>query len=191
MFRKNFLGIGMAQNQYAVPCFDNFFNSIQGTPPKQIIELGTAQGGLSILLQLYSITNNCKFITYDIKNNVFHKSIFKSLNIDLRVSNIFNSEEEIANIIKQEGTTVLLCDNGSKVDEFNLFAKYLKTNDFIMAHDYSHDNSLFLSEIKHKYWDWLEIEYSKIEKSVIDYNLEYFMKEEWKKASWCCFRKYK
>lgn len=42
----------------------------------------------------------------------------------------------VESFIKREGTTLILCDGGSKINEFNILSKYLKSGDIIMAHDY-------------------------------------------------------
>lgn len=193
MYKKSFLGIGMAQNDYAVSTFDIFIDKILNEYGKnkigRIIELGTASGGLSILLHLSGLINKYSFITYDIVNNVAYKDIFNKLSIDFRVKNIFENEDEIANLIKSDGITILLCDNGNKIKEFNLFSKYLKNDDFIMAHDYSISAKYFAEKIKNNYWDWCEINYSDIENSINSYNLLPYMSEDWQKAVWCCFQK--
>ena len=55
-----YFGLKMQQNNHALSVLAYLLNKIK---PPQIIEFGPRTGGLSLLLQLYSIHNNGKFIT--------------------------------------------------------------------------------------------------------------------------------
>jgi len=184
----NFMGVPMVQNHLAIPTFDEFFKKIE--TPSQIIELGTEQGGLSLFLHISCLLNSCHFITYDIEgSSLKYSDVFSKINIDARNKNIFENEEEIAQIIQSKGTTVLLCDNGNKIREFNTFSRYLKSGDFIFAHDYSKDRDFFMREMSGKLWNHCEIIYADIEESVNLHGLIPFMEEGWQRAAWACFQK--
>lgn len=194
-FTQYYLGARMSQNDNAVPTFDRMFKELEfsGTPVKRIIELGTFHGGLSVFLGTYCFMKEIPFITYDIESFV-HKLpkvnlLFKTLNIDYRIKNINNSIEEIKNEIQKDGLTLLLCDGGDKVNEFNVFSSLIKENDIIMAHDYAVDDIIFENDIKNKLWNWHEIQYSQIKNACIENNLKDYMKEDFEKAVWVCKRK--
>ena len=91
--------------------------------------------------------------------------------------------------VAKPGRTVVLCDNGNKVLEFNLFATYLKPGDFIFTHDYAHSQAYFETHIQEKIWNWLEIEYKDIEAAVKQNGLYPFMQPEFQKVVWACFMK--
>ena len=194
-FTQYYLGIRISQNDNAIPTFDRMFKELEfnNTPIKRIIELGTFHGGLSVFLGIYCFMKNIPFITYDIKPFVHELSkvnnLFKSLNIDYRIKNINDSFEEIKNEIEKDGVTLLLCDGGDKVNEFNTFSNYLKTNDIIMAHDYAVDTFIFENEIKNKLWNWHEIQFSQIQDACEKNNLKDYMKDDFEKAVWVCKRK--
>lgn len=176
--------------------FRNLFSTIN---PSQVLEIGTSYGGLTLLirdlLDEVGLTNS-DFRSYDImETNRFwlEDAISKGAKIDLRIKNIFNNmysdlaeEEEIRSFIQQPGPTVVLCDGGSKKNEFNILSKLLKSGDIIMAHDYSPNPEYFEEHINNKIWKWFEIQDSDIQESVDKYNLEPFMQDEFQQVVWLC-----
>lgn len=188
MPRRNFLGLKMAQSKFAVPVLDDFLITIKNLG--QIIEFGTYAGGFSVFIHLACKARGSKFVTYDVKEEYLEQQeLFNQLHIDYRLQSVFNVELDIKDLIQGPGTTVLICDNGNKVREFNTFAKYLKVGDFIMAHDYSPDREYFKNEMRGIWWSSNEIIYEQIQQTVTDEGLVPYMADEWQKAAWGCFRK--
>ena len=93
---------------------------------------------------------------------------------------------EVKDFIQSTGNTIVLCDGGNKIAEFNILSEFLKSGDIILAHDYAFDNATFRSEIKGKYWNWHEISESDILPCIKQYNLKSYMKETFEKAVWVC-----
>jgi hypothetical protein len=122
---------------------------------------------------MYSLIFKKTFITYDIKNYV-DNDLVNSLKINRRISDVFNAEteNEIKELICQNGVTVIFCDGGNKIREFNLFSKYLKSGDYILAHDYAQNKEYFEQQIKGKIWDWCEITDQDIQNACEENNLE-------------------
>jgi cephalosporin hydroxylase len=169
--------------------------------PSQVLEIGTAAGGLSLMIRetLDEIgLNNSQFRTYDVfdTNRPELKAIIETgAKVDLRIKNIFNHAysdlldecvEEIQSFIQQEGTTIVMCDGGSKKNEFNILSRFLKPGDIIMAHDYSPTSEYFEEHINNKIWNWHEIQDSDIQESVSKHNLEPFMQEDFQQVVWVC-----
>lgn len=179
---------------------DAFKQLFLQTQPARILEIGTAYGGLTLLLRdmldqagLYETG----ILTYD--NNPDYgrhwllDSISKGANINFQLKNVFNhmydnllNESEPVEFIQQVGTTIVLCDGGSKKNEFNILAKYLKRGDIIMAHDYAPNAEYFENNIRNKIWNWMEIQDSDIENISIEYDLEPFLQEVFQKVVWVC-----
>lgn len=169
------------------------FQKIQ---PKRILEIGTASGGLTILIRdildellLY----NTKIKTYDIIKNHY---IENNHNLEAITKNIFNHsyqtlecEEEILEFINMSGPTIVLCDGGSKKNEFNLLAPFLKSGDIIMAHDYAPNQLFFEEKIKNKIWNWLEIQDSDINQICEKEELYDYMRDEFINVVWVCKQK--
>jgi hypothetical protein len=162
--------------------------------PKRILEIGTSSGGLTLLLRDLLDNNgfeNTELRTYDINDPQYLYQHNK--NIDIRVKNIFNHQydelmekEEIINFITQDGPTIVLCDGGSKINEFNILSHHIKKGDVIMAHDYSKDHEYFKQNIKNKIWNWCEITESHIQGSSQINNLVPYMEDEFASVVWVC-----
>lgn len=185
------------QHQDILEKLRSLFNEIR---PVQVLEIGTANGGLTTLIRdvLNELgLNNTSLRTYDINPNhsryEMNKRIEEGDNIDFRLKNIFNHPydalvevDEVSEYIQREGATVVMCDGGSKKNEFRILAPLLKAGDIIMAHDYAPNSEYFEEYIKGKIWNWHEIQDSDIEEAVIENNLEPYMQEEMQKVVWVC-----
>jgi hypothetical protein len=185
---------GLAAQQHH-DAYELFHNFICDTKPSRILEIGTAVGGFTQFLK--KIINNFELSTdirsYDVKHRKQYKHM-QSLGIDVRVENIFNNDytscnQDVIDYIRQTGTTIVLCDGGNKIKEFNCLAKYLKIGDFILAHDYAESKEMFYSSIYRNRWNWCEITALDIIDSVKANNLEYHLKNEFENVAWTCRKK--
>jgi hypothetical protein len=178
---------------------EKFKKLFETTIPSQVLEIGTSYGGLTLLIRDLLDEVNLKqstLRTYDVIETGrywLEHVIQNGANIDLRVKNVFNhiydglvEEEEIKSFIQQSGPTIVLCDGGSKKNEFRILAPYLKKGDVIMAHDYAPNLDFFNEHINNKVWNWLEIQDSDIQETADQYQLEPFMQEEFQKVVWVC-----
>lgn len=180
------------QHHNAFEVFYNFLNKIK---PARILEIGTALGGFTRFLKL--VSNECglnyEILSYDIESRQDYDDI-RSLGIDLRLQDIFapnysTVDPYVVNYIQQPGITLVLCDGGYKIQEFNLLAPHLKKEDYIMAHDYAHDGNYFNQNINGKIWNWHEIEYSQIENTFNEQNLTVIDSEIFSSVVWICAQK--
>lgn len=167
--------------------------------PSQVLEIGTSYGGLTLLVRdlLDEVgLKNTDFRSYDVmETNRFHleEAIKNGSKIDFRIKNIFNypySElvevDEIKELLHIPGPSIIMCDGGSKKNEFKILSPFLRPGDIIMAHDYSPSSEYFETHINNKVWNWHEIQDSDIQESVDQYTLEPFMQEEFQKVVWVC-----
>jgi len=174
---------------------DAFEKLLTKIKPKQIIEIGTAGGGttLSIRETLDEIGLGDTIIkSFEVKEHKWFSEMRKR-NIEIIIENIFSKSykeiekpEMVESFIKREGTTLILCDGGSKINEFNILSKYLKSGDIIMAHDYVDTKENFLKNYKNKIWNWREIGDEHIKNTCEKYNLKSYMKETFDKVVWVC-----
>ena len=164
-----------------------------------IIELGTYKGGFAILLDKIKNESNLNFkiltidfakwhlngpATDDICSNL--DDVIKECekrNIEFILSDIFSDTciDKIKSLL-YNGKCLILCDGGDKSKEFNFFAKFLKPNDFIMAHDYDDYSS-------NNGWSWKEINYNMIKDSVELNNLVKYDIQNFNDVAWACFKK--
>jgi hypothetical protein len=177
--------------------YEVFYNFIKEVKPNRILEIGTALGGFTSFLKI--ICDELKLDTnirsYDIHRHPWYDSII-ALGVDIRVENIFSENfvdmcDEVKEYINQKGVTVVLCDGGWKVGEFNLISNYIKEGDFILAHDYAVNREIFDEKIYGRIWNWFEIQESDIMECSIKNNLIPHKKEAFESVAWVCKRKEK
>lgn len=153
----------------------------QNKLPKTIIEIGMNNGGFSLVLNDSRISEQADIYCYDIVNRNFDQNL-KGSRINWFIKDIFSIENEVKNLIQREGTTLLFCDGGNKVREFNTFAKYLKKGDIIFAHDYHKDHEVFQNN--RNIWAWWETKEADIVDCCNYNNLRPFMQEVFEKCVW-------
>jgi len=93
MIKGHFIykGLAISQHELVGEVFNELIKKIK---PKQVLEIGTSFGGLTLLIR--DLLNNnglneTKLITYDVNEPQYLRShINKLCNIDIRVKNVFN-----------------------------------------------------------------------------------------------------
>jgi len=182
-----YMNHGAQQNHHTYEVFYNFMDEVK---PKRILEIGTGMGGFTMSLKLFAeeLELDIDIRSYDINGSFMYNTLLEN-GVDARLENIFdgdNVDTEVIEYIQSEGTTVVLCDGGNKIFEFRVLSEYIKSGDFIFAHDYARNEEYFQSHVNLKLWNWHEIQDRDIENSVIKHNLEPFMADEFQQAVWVC-----
>jgi cephalosporin hydroxylase len=170
--------------------------------PSRILEIGTFHGGLTLCLRdiLDELElKNSPILTYDINNQEFLKPLVTNRNIDVQTKNLFDynnnvfineeAENEIRSFIQQDGLSLIMCDGGCKVCEYQILTPLLKNNDLIMAHDYSPNDQYFNEYMRDKIWDWMEIQDSDIA-NLLDSTLKPTYSTLLQRIAWCCHTNY-
>lgn len=172
------LGFRMCQNRLAVPVLSYL---IETGDFKRVIELGTHFGGLSALLGLQCQLIGATLDTFDLKSKILYQEWLDRFKVRSHLCNVFSKEGTaiIQDLIEKPGRVLMLCDNGAKVREVNLFAPMLKPGDVIGAHDY-HPAGQFNSER----WGWQEISDQAIAKVCEKQNLAPFHQDLCTQAAW-------
>lgn len=189
---SSFMGYPAQQSHSVYPVFYEFIKNVK---PKRILEIGTALGGFTRFLKICcdDLTIDTKIRSYDIYARNGYDDLIK-MGIDVRIENIFNMDYTSVNTdtikyISEEGLTIVLCDGGDKIKEFQLLSKFLKSGDIIMAHDYVDTNENFIENYDRKIWNWCEIKYNDVSESIIKNNLIQYNKEIFDKVVWLCMIK--
>ena len=175
--------------------FDAFKKLLDEYKPKRVLEIGTAGGGTIQFIRDYldeiGLTDTT-IKSFEVKEHKWYADMRKT-GIDIIIENIFTHSyreiekpEYVEDYIKSEGHTLVLCDGGSKINEFKILAPYLKVGDVIMAHDYVDTKENFLENYKDKIWNWREIGEDHIQETCEKYNLKPFLQEHFNKAVWVC-----
>lgn len=76
-----------------------------------------------------------------------------------------------------------------KLENLIFWAKHIKVDDFIMAHDYSENKEIFEEKVNRKLWNWFEISNDDIILSCVENNLEYYDKDIFENVVWTCRQK--
>lgn len=188
----SFFGLEMTQNQNAVIVWDTFFKYLHhlNETPARIIELGTGNGGLSVLMHIYCRSVGAEFFTYDLpfdrgEWNLQYGRLFEDLKINYVRADIKKPEVlvEIAEMIESEGTTILLCD-ADKIPEWNSLSPHLKAGDYIAAHDYAPNEEFFWEHMAMRVWSFMHIKDEDIKESCEKHHLESVLPDMFLTAGW-------
>lgn len=183
----HYRGVSVHQNEYVGDVFRALFRTFK---PVKVLEIGTADGGLTILLRDLldeaglKATDlwTCDPIVRD-RPHLMHPGIMY-YGVDALNSQVLEYYVKFA-----EGPVLVLCDGGNKPAEFNHYAKFLRSGDIIMAHDYAPSYEYFDKHMRNKHWNWLEIQAIDILGAVMQNALEPFMQDEFQRVAWCCRKK--
>ena len=128
--------------------------------------------------------------TFDMQERGSYNKLREN-NISVNLLNIVGPEAcpKAKEYIQEEGTSLVLCDGGNKVWEFEVLAPLLKSGDFIMAHDYVEDWDRDYEHFFDKIWNWAEVEEKHIAECCQQNNLKPYMQEQFREAAWACRRK--
>ena len=189
---SSFMGMTAQQTHEVYEVFYNFLNEVK---PVRILEIGTALGGFTQFLKWVSeeINHPIDILSYDIYGRSWYDDMIND-GIDVRIEDIFTDnyqrvKQEVIDFIQQDGVTIVLCDGGNKIGEFNVLSNFIKSGDFIMAHDYGENKEVFETKINRKLWNWFEISNDNIEESCVSNNLDYYNKETFENVVWTCRQK--
>lgn len=176
--------------------YEVFYNFISEVKPKRILEIGTALGGFTTFLKICcdELNLDTNIRSYDVHSNPWYKDII-ARGVDIRIENIFSEgfkemDNEVIDYINGDGVTIVLCDGGWKVGEFNLISKYIKLGDFILAHDYAENREIFETKINGKIWNWFEISDLDINQTTVENKLNIYKKDIFENVAWTCRQKY-
>ena len=132
--QTRFIGIKTAQSRNSFLLWEDF---LRDKLFARIIEIGTYKWGMSLFFFLWCKTRKAEFFTFDVK--FFPATRVVRLLGVIKCfckADVFSIEQEIGDLIKSDGMTILFCDGGNKPKELATFSKYLKKGDYICTHDW-------------------------------------------------------
>lgn len=182
---------GLPVNQ--VPKALNVINYLLSVvKPEKIIEFGTGDGGLSVLLGLYASLKGIQFLTYDA--GIHNQNVLRHLKDPacFRWALLDKPEvkEEIKHTILQStrGPVILFCDALKSV-EFDYYSDFCKKGDFLLVHDYcaEYQGSRFKEVAEATGWSAPQEQYYDNLKEACERNgIVPFMHKEFEDALWFC-----
>lgn len=126
---------------------------LDGFRPELIIEFGTMAGGLTLLFHEWN--RDIPLYTYD-KYTIIHHfrrtdiATMEDLenlnangfndNVKIFIQDILSEPvPEIVDLIQSDKRVLLYCDNGNKIQEVHMYAKYLKSGSLLGVHDWNRE----------------------------------------------------
>ena len=130
--RRTLFGMKLQFNMSALFVLEKFLNHKR---PNYIIELGTGQGVLSKYFDIYAKYNNSNFMTFDISRpNI-------EFDFNFILGDVYNDEDMVNMIVEKlndSETPMLFVDAfDPKSTLLNFYSKKLKSDTFILAHDFA------------------------------------------------------
>jgi hypothetical protein len=139
-------GAATQQNSHVCPVFEMLFDEERFA---SVLEVGTGCGGFAMWLLSMSAKYSFQFETIDITEPYYSralKGVFQYQDaMDRRFARSFFSSHP--------GPRLVLLDNGRKIDEFHLYARYALPGDILMTHDFAPDRHYFRTKTQ---WKCLE-----------------------------------
>ena len=157
--------------------------------PARILEIGTSSGGFTMILHdlCEELELHIPIWTLEIVDQPWFTRL-RDVGIRTISENLFSPDylslarpELVVPFIQSPGISVVLCDGGSKKDEFRLLKPFLKPGDYIAAHDYAPNKEIYEKQFKDKIWNWMEIQDSDIDMTDLE-DLPEFNEVAWKMA---------
>ena len=174
-----FCGLVQLQNCLAFPTWAHVLSLER---PRIVIEIGSAQGGLSVLLGRLCRAIGCEFHTFDILPTEYPRELAEA-GVTFHCQDVFADGGETVRRLLQQGPAVLLCDGGNKIRELQTFAPMLKPGDLVGAHDFVADAAA------RRYWENSEITLADTAATVAQEQLERYRPDWFNQAAWLVYRK--
>lgn len=153
------MGIWIMQSDYLDTVMDMVADA------DNVLEIGGWLGGFTLMVDEALQDGKAEILTYENnydmpfrfpKKTVTAKTHFpwsKFVHeVDLREKDIFEDIPKAAYFIQREGKTVVFCDGGDKIREFDILSSYLKSGDVICTHDYFLNLEVYSDMVKSGVW---------------------------------------
>lgn len=151
-----FFGLKMQQHPRAPEYLNRFLNLVR---PRNIVEIGAGECGLSVLFALYAINTGGRYGGFDIIDGKHKGTLEKILPGAVQKADVLTNEENVkalqATLSSLDGVTCLYCDAGKAI-EARLYIPHLKRGDWVLMHDHSPTHETFERDMKGRHWNWHE-----------------------------------
>jgi 23S rRNA U2552 (ribose-2'-O)-methylase RlmE/FtsJ len=177
-------GVFTCQHFEIEKAFDKLYDYLKSNKIviDNIIEIGTFRGGFTTFLDNHKLSDNTTIHSFDVDASIGQRQISNKVKkVKFYEENVFETNTIELILKSSKKNTILFCDGGDKISEFNHFSKFLNTNDIIFAHDFAIDLSSFT---KLNVWDYFECNEGAIKESLSKYNLEPLMQDTFLNVAW-------
>lgn len=179
-----------AQHPVAFDVMEQFIREIK---PDRILEIGTANGGLTSFINHVGKETHPEFQM--ISTDIFHKPQYEEIRaegVNVLIEDIFDKgrgiviNDTVLQFLAGSTRKIVLCDGGNKPMEFQVLSQYLNVGDFILAHDYVDTEENFRQNVYGKLWCWQEIKDAHIDATCKQHNLVDYQKDVFSAVFWAC-----
>lgn len=188
-----FFGLRMQQSPLATRALNVLLRTIEaeGRPIRRIVELGTGQGGLTVLLGLYALDVGAELVTYDLREDPAALPLLERLGVRRRVADLRHEfvRDEVTRTIGDEGLSLVICDAGRSRADLALAIDAMKRGDLVLVHDYAASHEVFEKRLNGRLWSWCEATDADVLAAAGDQVLEELLPEVLHEAAWTCRRK--
>jgi glycosyltransferase involved in cell wall biosynthesis len=134
-FRLDFAGAEAQHSPYTYAALSGIMATHR---PQQIIELGTAEGALTTYFGLLGTQYGIPVHSFDIedKRSNATRAIHDRLGVHFHEHNVLDNPKKVRRLLGRGLRTYLLCDNGDKPKEVELYGKWLKSGSVLSVHDW-------------------------------------------------------
>lgn len=132
---------------------------IQRMNVSMIIELGTAQGGFTKLLE--DACPDAEIHTFDKSNQSVKNHKYFGSKVKFYKENILVQKKTVMNLLTTQKRKLLYCDNGNKKKEVKIYSGFLHLGDFIGVHDWGRE--ILYKDVEDYLGNWERIEWSLVE----------------------------
>lgn len=140
IFHTNFIGQLQQHNYWLYKILDDVI--AENKHIRSIVEIGTGNGALTLVLGLWGLRLNIPVVSVDINQDRCAPigSVLNTLQV-LRLNVDERSQECTDAILKHVDSQpcLMICDGGNKVWEVNHWCKLLPKNSILAAHDWSNE----------------------------------------------------
>ena len=108
--------------------------------PRQIIEIGTGHGGLTLYLGTWALHNDAHVHTFDNHDKLLTNTLrlFNRFEIQRHIADVFDDTFTlIIKLLASDEPTMLFCDGGNKHKELIRYAGLVKPGDVVGCHDWA------------------------------------------------------
>jgi hypothetical protein len=114
---------------------------LDAASPETVIELGTANGHFTMYLATWARLNGAKLATVDRDMQWIDRRVLRELDrwrFPVIIGDCFEAATiaKVTRLIRRPGRTLLICDNGDKEREVQVYGGLLKPDDIIVVDDW-------------------------------------------------------
>jgi len=145
--KQTVFGVKVQQSPLALWAWEHV---LAATRPRVIVEIGTANGGLTLWLGAWARLNRARVLSFDIHDQIptEAKEFLATLPVQCVLGDVFADPNRhlVATALSSERPGLVYCDGGNKPRELAYFRNWIPSGSYIGCHDYTIDVAMGLAD---------------------------------------------